>query len=162
GFGGESPVVLYDARGKEVVVINGQGPAPKAATVDLFKAKGKIDANGPLGATVPAMLDAMALALEKYGTMSLGQVLQPAIDLAEGFPMYEYLAHYMEVEKKNCEPWKDTMATYYPDGRVPQPGEMFRQPNLAKTLKAVAAAEAQHFRKYKNRAAAIRAGRDLF
>lgn len=162
GFGGEAPAIIYDARSQNVVVINGQGTAPKAATVDLFKAKGKIDANGPLGATLPAVLDAMALALQNYGTMSLSQVLQPAIDLADGFPMYEYLSHYMQQEKKNCEAWKTTMETYYPGHRVPEPGEMFRQPNLAATLRAIAAAETAHFKKHKNRAAAIRAGRDLF
>ncbi|MBI3658165.1 MAG: gamma-glutamyltransferase family protein [Acidobacteria bacterium] len=162
GFGGEAPVVLFDAQSKQVAVINGQGPAPKGASVELFKSKGKIDANGPLGATVPAVLDAMTLVLEKYGTMRLEQVLQPAIELADGFPMYEYLANVMKAEKKNCEPWKATMETYYPDGRPPEAGEMFRQPNLAKTLRAIVAAERDHFRRHKHRATALRAGRDLF
>jgi len=69
GFGGESPTMIYDARTHEVSVVNGQGPAPKAANVELFAAKGKVDGNGPLGATIPAMLDAMALALDAKGTM---------------------------------------------------------------------------------------------
>src|SRR5262252_7911174 len=51
GFGGEAPTMIYDAKTKQVIVINGQGPAPKAAAPALFKAKGKVDANGPLGAT---------------------------------------------------------------------------------------------------------------
>src|SRR4029077_9783034 len=64
GFGGESPVMIYDAKLREIVVINGQGSAPKGATLDLFKGPGKIPGNGPLAATIPAVMDAMALALE--------------------------------------------------------------------------------------------------
>src|SRR5437870_3002958 len=79
GVGGEAPTIVYDAKAREVIVINGQGPAPKAATPGLFAAKGKVDGNGPLAATIPAMIDAMALALEAKGTMRLEQVLQPAI-----------------------------------------------------------------------------------
>ena len=54
GFGGEAPTMIYDPRTKRVVVINGQGPAPRAARAALFAAKGKVDGNGPLAATVPA------------------------------------------------------------------------------------------------------------
>src|SRR6185503_20843981 len=82
GFGGEAPTMIYDAKTREVIVINGQGPAPKAATPELFKAKGKVDSNGPLGATLPAVMDAMAIALERFGTMRLEQVMAPAIELA--------------------------------------------------------------------------------
>src|SRR5262249_55206508 len=63
GFGGEAPTMIYDARAREVIVINGQGPAPKAATPALFAREGFVPGNGPLGATIPAMLDAMAIAL---------------------------------------------------------------------------------------------------
>ena len=87
--------MIYDAKTREVIVINGQGPAPKAATPALFAAEGRPPSNGPLGATIPAMLDAMAIALETKGTMRLEQVMQPAIELADGFPMYEFLRHYL-------------------------------------------------------------------
>ncbi|MBI4470486.1 MAG: gamma-glutamyltransferase family protein [Acidobacteria bacterium] len=162
GFGGESPVIIYDAKRREVVVINGQGPAPKAATVEMFKEKGEIDGNGPRAATVPAMLDATSIALARYGTMSLGQVMQPAIDLAEGFPMYEYLRHYLESERKACEGFEWTMKTYYPEGRLPENGEMFRQANLARTLKEIAGAEKTEWTRSGDRVRAIRAARDLF
>src|SRR6516225_3432173 len=66
GFGGEAPTMIYDAKTRQVIVINGQGPAPRAATPALFKEAGKVDANGPRGATLPAVMDAMALALEHY------------------------------------------------------------------------------------------------
>ena len=72
-------MILHDAKTKTVHVINGQGPAPKAATPALFAAKGKVDGNGPLGATIPALIDAMAIALERFGTTRLAQVIPPAI-----------------------------------------------------------------------------------
>jgi gamma-glutamyltranspeptidase / glutathione hydrolase len=162
GFGGESPTMIYDAKTKEIIVINGQGPAPKAATPDLFKAQGFVTGNGPLGATIPAMLDAMALALETKGTMRLEQVMQPAIELADGFPMYQFLRNFLVSERKATEQYEWSAKTYYPDGRVPEVGEMFRQPNLAKTLRAIVAAEKSAFAKNRDRVAAIRAGRDAF
>ena len=162
GFGGESPTMIYDARTKEILVINGQGPAPKAATPELFKAKRKVDANGPLAATIPAMLDAMALALESKGTMRLEQVLAPAIEYADGFPMYGFLRDALVRERKATEAYDWSARTYYPNGRVAQVGEIFRQPNLAATLRAIAAADRAAFERTHDRAAAIRAGRDVF
>lgn len=162
GFGGESPVVIYDAKRKEVVVVNGQGSAPMAATVDMFKAKGEVDANGPRAATIPAVLDAICLVLTHYGTMSLSQVMEPAIELADGFPMYGFLQHYLVSERKACEPYDWTMKTYYPEGRTTQTGEMFRQPNLARTLREIVSAEKRSYARTHNRVAAIQAARDYF
>ena len=162
GFGGEAPTMIYDAKTKEIIVINGQGPAPKAATPALFAAKGFVPGNGPLGATVPAMLDAMAIALETKGTMHLEQVLQPAIELADGFPMYAFLRGFLESERKATEQYEWSAKTYYPDGRIPDVGEIFRQPNLARTLRAIAAADKAAFAKTHNRVTAIHAGRDAF
>ena len=162
GFGGEAPTMIYDAKTREVIVINGQGPAPKAATPALFAAEGRPPSNGPLGATIPAMLDAMALALETKGTMRLEQVMQPAIELADGFPMYEFLRHYLISERQATEQYEWSAKTYYPDGRIPEVGEMFRQPNLARTLRAIVTAEKASFEKTRNRVTAIQAGRDAF
>ena len=162
GLGGESPIVIYSAREQRVVVINGQGPAPKAASPSLFAGKSAVPGNGPLGATIPAVVDAAALALERYGTKSLGEVLAPAIALADGFPMYDYLENYLESERKASEPYEWSMRTYYPDGRVTAAGQTFRQPNLARTLRALAAAERAALATGASRAAAITAGRDAF
>ena len=162
GFGGEAPTMIYDAKTKEIIVINGQGPAPKAATPALFAAKGFVPGNGPLGATVPAMLDAMAIALETKGTMRLEQVIQPAIELADGFPMYDFLRNFLISERKATEQYEWSAKTYYPNGRVPDVGEVFRQPNLARTLRAIAAADKAAFAKTHNRVTAIQAGRDAF
>jgi gamma-glutamyltranspeptidase/glutathione hydrolase len=162
GFGGEAPTMIYDAKTKEIIVINGQGPAPKAATPALFAAKGFVPGNGPLGATVPAMLDAMAIALEAKGTMHLDQVLQPAIELADGFPMYAFLHGFLVSERKATEQYEWSAKTYYPDGHIPDVGEMFRQPSLARTLRAIASADKAAFAKTRNRVTAIHAGRDAF
>jgi gamma-glutamyltranspeptidase/glutathione hydrolase len=162
GFGGESPVIVYEAKTRRVVVINGQGPAPKAATPQLFAEKGLIDSNGPLATTVPAMLDAMALALEHFGTMRFEQVMAPAIELADGFPLNAFLRQMLVSERAASERWESTRRTYYPQGRVPETGEMFRQPQLARTLRAIVEAERAEFARSKDRVKAIRAGRDAF
>ncbi len=162
GLGGESPIIIYSAKDKRVVVINGQGPAPKAASVATFAGKVAIPGNGPNGATIPAVVDAAALALEKYGTKSLSEVLAPAIALADGFPMYTFLENYLRTERKASEPYEWSIRTYYPDGKVTPAGQMFRQPNLAVTLRALAAAEQAAKASGATRAQAIQAGRDAF
>jgi gamma-glutamyltranspeptidase/glutathione hydrolase len=68
GMGGEAPIIIYSAREKRVVVVNGQGSAPKAANPQLFAGKDQIPGNGPLGATLPAAVDSASIALAKYGT----------------------------------------------------------------------------------------------
>ena len=158
GFGGESPTMIYDAKTGRVVVISGQGPAPKAATPALFATDGKVPGNGPLGATVPAVMDAMALALEHYGTKSLAQTMAPAIELADGFPMYDFLRGFLLRERERSSQWEWSAKTYYPGGRVPDVGEIFRQPNLATTLRTIVAAEAAALKAGRDRRAAIRAG----
>lgn len=187
GFGGEVPLLIYDAKSKKVIAINGQGTAPRGMKAEYFRkmtdeerknahfknaagvdlpmediGQGKIPGNGPLGATLPAVMDSLALALENYGTMTLEQVLQPAIELADGFPFVELLQHYWEQNRKACEKYPDTMATYYPGGKIPEVGEIFRQPNLAKTFRAIVAAERAEYRRSHDRRKAIEAGRDAF
>ncbi|MBA2302273.1 MAG: gamma-glutamyltransferase family protein [Acidobacteria bacterium] len=162
GLGGEAPIIIYSAREKRVVVINGQGPAPKAASPAMFAGQTAIPGNGPNGATIPAVVDAAALALEHYGTKSLGEVLAPAIELADGFPMYTFLQNYLTSERKASEPYPSSISTYYPDGQVTAAGQMFRQPHLAATLRVLAAAEQSARTAGATRAQAINAGRDAF
>jgi len=159
GFGGEAPVVLYDAKSAAVHVVNGQGTAPGAAKPEVWAGKPYVDYHGPLAATVPAVLDSMAIVLSKFGTKRLAEALAPAIDLADGFPMYDVLRDILIRERKNCELYPSTMAVYYPGGRVPDLGEMFRQPDLARSLRAIAAADEAAFKKTKDRLRAIEAGR---
>src|SRR5438876_11713056 len=78
GLGGEVPIILYLADRNEVVVINGQGTAPAAASADIFRPMHGIPTNGPSAGTVPAVVDALALALAEFGTLSFSEVLGPA------------------------------------------------------------------------------------
>ena len=162
GLGGESPIIIYSASDKRVIVINGQGPAPKAASPALFAGQAAIPGNGPHGATVPAVVDAAALALQEYGTKSLSDVLAPAIALADGFPMYTFLENYLRTERKASEPYEWSIRTYYPAGEVTPAGQAFRQPNLAATLRALAAAEQTARARGATREQGIEAGRDAF
>ncbi len=162
GMGGEAPAVLFQASTGKVTVVSGQGTAPKGAKPAHFLAAGVIPGNGPNAGTIPAVIDAMALTLQNFGTMSLVQVLQPAIDLADGFPMYGGLRRSLLGNQERTVRWEWSRRTYYPEGRVPEIGEIFRQPNLATTLRAIAAAERAALKKGADRVKAIEAGRDVF
>jgi gamma-glutamyltranspeptidase/glutathione hydrolase len=162
GMGGEAPAIVFQAATGKVTVICGQGSAPKAARPEHFLAAGIIPGNGPNGGTVPAVVDAMALTLQQFGTMSLGQVLEPAIQLADGFPMYGALRRALLTYWESTARWEWSRRTYYPQGRVADAGEIFRQPNLAATLRAIASAERAALGKGADRARAIEAGRDVF
>ncbi|WP_157098623.1 gamma-glutamyltransferase family protein [Novosphingobium rosa] len=162
GFGGEAPTILYDAASNAVSVINGQGVAPALATPDTFAEAGVIPGNGPNGGTVPAMVDAMARALQLNGTKSLHEVLEPAIELADGFVMYNFLAEVFASQQKATSRYHSAYETYYPGGKLPRTGEIFRQPNLARTIRKLAAASKAEMTRSKNRSKAIQAGRDAF
>ncbi|MFZ4382716.1 MAG: gamma-glutamyltransferase family protein, partial [Sandarakinorhabdus sp.] len=162
GFGGEAPTIIYDAKTKKVSVVNGQGTAPGLATPDKFAAEGVILGNGPNGGTIPAVVDAMALALQLNGTMTLSQVMETAIELADGFVMYNFLAEVFVSQQKATSKYKSAYDTYYPGGKLPKTGEIFRQPNLARTLRIIAEADRSTFARTKDRKAAIQAGRDAF
>lgn len=162
GLGGEAPAIVYSASDQTVKVISGQGPAPKAATPDYFRPAGVIPGNGPNGGTVPAVVDAMALTLARYGTMSLEAVLQPAIELADGFPMYGMLRDVLASQQRSSSRWAGSRRAYYPEGRIPDVGEVFKQPDLARTLRALATGEREALSRGLGRDAAIAAGRDVF
>jgi len=159
GLGGEVPIVLYHARRGEVVVVNGQGWAPARATSDAFRALGGIPTNGSSAGTIPAVVDALAIALAEYGTLSLADVLAPAITLAAGFPWYESLSIYLG---RNLEQMLQPSAVrvYLPGGRIPEIGGLFRQEDLGRTLRALVEEEARH--RARGRKEAIYAARDRF
>lgn len=162
GLGGEAVAMVYQAGSGKVSVISGQGTAPKAAKPAYFAAAGVIPGNGPNAGTIPAVVDAMALLLQQFGTLSLAQVLEPALQLADGFPMYGWLRTSLIRNHDSTVKWEWSRRTYYPDGRIPEIGEIFRQPNLAATLRTIAAAERSALAKGADRVQAIEAGRDAF
>ena len=169
GLGGEIPILIKMA-GKPVTVISGVGVAPGKATIDFylhrkpepFEEDGKfppIPGQGILAATVPGMFDGILLALETYGTKSFSEVVQPAIELADGLALPEIYASYIKMNQRILELWPASRTFFMPNGTPPVRGELFRAPTLAKTLRELAAAEK---RAHGKRAAKIHAVRDYF
>lgn len=162
GMGGEVPILIYSAKDRKVISINGQGSAPKAADPSRFPGAPAPPGNGPLGATLPAVIDSVAIALATYGTKTFEDVMTPAIELADGFPMYAFLRRFLESERRASEAFASTTRAYYPAGTVPAEGEMFRQPDLARSLRILVEAERQARASGATREAGIRAARDAF
>ncbi len=164
GLGGEVPILVYSASQKKVFSISGQGFSGKAATPDYFrKLKIKlIPGDGFLPATVPAAFGTWAFALQRFGTLTLADVLEPAIDYAEnGFPIYPTLrASIAGLAKRFKAEWPSSAALYLPDGRPPDVGELHRNPEWAATLKK--AVEAEKKAKKHGRADAISAAIDYW
>lgn len=174
GAGGECPI-LIKPQGGPVVAINGDGTAPELATVAYYKAlcrddprvsqvaeisKSTIPAYGPLSAIVPSAIDALLVSLEKYGTMSFAEIIQPAIELAQGFPLDARYAQLIRHFEPILEKWPDTKKIYLPDGRLPEAGELFVQSDLAQTYQAMADVDRRNASR--GRESAIEAVRDYF
>src|SRR6516164_8321717 len=139
GLGGEVPILVYSAKDKKAYAISGQGFAGKAATVDWF-VKAKIDlipGDGFLPATVPAAFGSWALVLQRFGTLTLKDVLEPAIDYAEnGYTVYPGLRRALLrlVERFRSE-WPSSAEVYLPGGKAPAVGDLLKNPDWAATLK---------------------------
>ena len=142
GIGGDAFMLVYWSRTKELKGLNASGRAPKALTLDYF-AKKKITKMPEFGMgsiTVPGAFDGWVTLLDKYGTMKLADLLRPAIDTAEdGFPVMEKAAEDWNAEVKKLRQTPAAAANYLIDGRAPRPGEIFRQPNLARSFRTLAA-----------------------
>lgn len=164
GTGGEAPILVYSADRRKPFAVNGHGTAPRRATIDWFREQGidLIPGNGFLPATVPAAFDSWITALREFGTMSLAEVLAPALDLAEnGFPMYNHLREII-VAKQDAflKDWPTSAEVFLPGGRVPEVGDLFRQPLLASTYRKLIHAEAHGARVSRDNG--LQAARDLF
>ena len=169
GLGGEMPLLVKMA-GKPVIAISGIGVAPRRATVDFYthrKAEpwedpnrmAPIPAQGILAAITPGVFDGLMVALQQYGTMSFAQVVQPAIDYAEGFPIAEEFASFLAGYKRIMDAWPVSRDFFYPNDQVPARGEIVRMPALSKTLRELVAAEKKA---RGNRTRKIQAVRDAF
>ena len=141
GLGGDAFALVYLSRGDKLKALNASGRAPYAANLETLRNLGysKMPEMGIHTVTVPGALDGWCLLLEQYGTMSLAQVLAPAIDLAEhGFPVMEITAHLWKKHSAKLQSNTSAAHTYLTTGRAPEPGEIFVQPDLAKTFKKIA------------------------
>ncbi len=177
GMGGEAPILIRTKAGK-VYAIAGVGPMPKLATEKFFMEhrprpgeiltldpgglKGIIPVAGILPALVPSMVESGLVALRDFGTKSFSEAIEPAIELADGMAIDEMRSGSIARSRRFFDLWPDSKKTFLPDGRVPLPGEIFHQPNLARTLRGMAAAEKKALAGGASRAAAIDAVGDFF
>ncbi|MDB5810066.1 MAG: Gamma-glutamyltransferase [Betaproteobacteria bacterium] len=161
-FGGVAPLIVYLAKKKEIHCIDGLGVWPKAVTPDFFQKfhGGKIPPN-ELRSVVPAAPDSWITALERFGTMTFGEVASAAIRFAsEGFPMYPLMSEFITKNQSSYERYPASKKIFLPKGKPPQPGEMFVQADLGRTLQYMADVEKAN--KRKGRRLALRAARDAF
>jgi gamma-glutamyltranspeptidase/glutathione hydrolase len=154
-FGGEISALVYSVREKKVFALNGDTVAPRAATIDWFKRHEipLIPFTGVLSAGPCAAPDALLTTLDRFGTLSFAQVVEPALELAEGgFPMHKALCGpapaYMLTDFSIAgnanhfrKSWPSSAKVYLPGGRLPEVGEVFRNPDLGRTFRRLMDAE---------------------
>src|SRR5215471_14990067 len=178
GMGGEAPLLIRTKDGK-VHAIAGVGTMPKLATAEFFRQrklqageilappepgglKGIIPVAGLMPVLTPSMVEAGLVALREYGTKSYADVAAAAIELADGAPIDEMRAGSIERSRRFFELWPTSKRVFMPGGRAPLPGEIFRQPDLARTLRSMMEAERKAAAAGRSRAEAIDAVRDYF
>lgn len=163
-WGGETQALIYNPITKEVIGINALGVAPTGATPEFYKSKGYQypPATGPLAAVTPGTPGGILVMLANYGTKSLKEVLAPAMQLADGYPMDEDVHRQMQRNADELMTWPYSKKVFFKNGKVPQPGEVFSQPDLYSTLKKLVDTEAAALAAGKNRKEAIMAAYDRF
>jgi len=178
GFGGEAPILIRTKDGK-IHCIPGLGPAPKLMTREYFQShrlepinqqearrrgrnNGLIPSYGLLPALVPGMVDGGLVALKSFGTKHFHEVIQPAIELADGLPIDQTRVRSIARASKFLRQFPTSRKVFLAGGKLPGRGDIFRQPDLAKTLRSMAAVEKRALKKGANRKAAIDAVRDFF
>jgi len=177
GMGGEAPILIRTKTGK-VWSIAGVGTMPKAATAEMFRTrrlmpgeiletdpgglKGIIPVAGIMPALVPGMVEAGLVALREFGTKSFGEAIAPAIELADGFAIDEMRANSIAGSRQFFNLWPTSKAHFMPNGQAPRVGDIYRQPDLAHTLRSMAEAEKKVLAAGGSRQAGIDAVRDYF
>lgn len=138
GVAGEVPILLYLSDEERVIVVNGQGPAPAAATIEWFKDRGypMIPEDGFTPAVVPGAFHAWMRTMDEYGSLSLRRVLEPAIRLAKaGFPVYPTLAGFLErLKDRYLAEWPSSARVYLPGGTPPRVGQVINNPDWSRTF----------------------------
>jgi gamma-glutamyltranspeptidase/glutathione hydrolase len=166
--GGETQALIYDPHTKKVIGIDALGVAPTGATAEYYHSKGYRfpPEYGPLAAVTPGTVGGMLTMLADYGTLSLKDVLAPAIQMADGYPMEAQLSRTIEHYKDWIRKWKYSpgIMLTHPGAayEAPEPGEIFVQKDLAATWRKLVDAEQQALRQGKTRKQAIQAAYDRF
>ena len=175
-WGGETQALIYDPRAKKVVGINALGVAPTGATPAFFKELPQIKTNklhyppadGPLAALTPGNPGGLMTMLAEFGTMSLKDVLEPAMQMADGYPIEAELVRKINnvTNAVKLKKWPYSKKVFFPHtgqtNEAPRAGEIWRQPDLLATLQRLVDAEAHALQAGKNRKQAIYAAYDRF
>ena len=167
-WGGETQALLYHPGLKKVIGINALGMAPAGATAEFYRSKGYRypPEFGALAAVTPGTPGGLMTMLAEYGTLSLADVLAPAIQMAGGYPIEAETANSIERQKARIKDWKYSRDVFLPHlgqaREAPEAGELFVQKDLAVTLRRLVEAERQALSRGKSRKEAIRAAYDRF
>jgi len=171
GWGGETQALIWNPRTRKVVGINALGVAPTGATPEFFHERGMLypPEFGPLAAVTPGTPGGLMRMLADYGTMSLAEVLKPAMQMAAGYPIERQLADNIERRREILSQWPDSKRVFLPHLKddpavraAPEAGEIFRQPELLDTLRKLVEAERHALDAGKSRKEAIQAAYDRF
>jgi gamma-glutamyltranspeptidase/glutathione hydrolase len=167
-WGGETQALVYNPKSGKIVAINGLGVAPTGASAEFFKDR-KLrypPEDGPLSAVTPGTPGALITMLAEFGTLPLAEVLAPAIELADGYAIDAETADRIEAEKKSIVQWRYAKAVMLPHAgqarEAPAAGEIFRQADLASTLRKLVEAEAAALKAGKSRKEALQAAYERF
>ena len=161
GWGGETQALIYNPHTQKIIGINALGVAPSGATTDFFKQQGLNypPEYGPLAAVTPGTPGGLMTMLAEFGSMSLAQVLEPAIQMAEGYPIEQQAVNQIQRHQERIKQWPYSRDVFLPhlgeEHEPPHTGEIFRQPDLLQTLQQLVEAEQQALAQGKNRKQAI-------
>ncbi len=138
GIGGDLFAIVWDNKTKKLYGLNASGTSPRALTLDELKKQGlkRIPEYGPLPWTVPGCVDGWFELHKRFGKLPMGTILAPVIQYAEtGFPLSELIAYYWGISVRRFKEYQNFQDTYAPGGKIPQKGDIFKNPDLAKTYR---------------------------
>ncbi|HEY6066256.1 MAG TPA: gamma-glutamyltransferase, partial [Thermoanaerobaculia bacterium] len=165
-WGGETQALVFNPHTGQVIGINALGVAPTGATPEFFRAKGMAypPEYGPLAAVTPGTPGGIMVMLAEYGKLSLADVLAPAIEMADGYPIEQQLIGTIKRRRDWLLKWPESRSLMlpHPGDQPPAAGEIFRQPDLAATLRKLVETERQALAAGKSRKDAILAANDRF
>jgi gamma-glutamyltranspeptidase/glutathione hydrolase len=167
-WGGETQALIYHPKLKKVIGINALGVAPAGATAEFYRSRGyqHPPEYGPLAAVTPGTPGGLMTMLAEYGTLSLAEVLAPAIRMADGYAIEAQTADFIERRKDQIKQWKYSRTVLLPhlgqEREAPEPGEVFVQQDLGAMLRKLVEAERKALKAGKGRRAAIYAAYDRF
>src|SRR6201996_1336528 len=167
-WGGETQALIYNPKTGKVIAINALGWAPTGATPAFFKSKGYSfpPEYGPLAAVTPGTPGGLCYMLAEYGTMSLKEVLAPAMEMAKGYAIEAQTSNSFEAQKRRLKEWPYSKALFltHPGEKreAPEAGEVFVQKDLLETLTRMVDAEQDALKHKKSRKEAIYAAMDRF